>query len=74
MTTLIGQDRREAEVLERLWGWRSCYRCSGTIMLGEATLASPDGAGHLCFACAEAPDEPPRVARWHDLPSAERSR
>jgi CRISPR/Cas system-associated protein Cas10 (large subunit of type III CRISPR-Cas system) len=74
MATVIGQDRREAEALERLWGWRTCDHCGSTIMLGEATLASRDGAGHLCLACAEAPDEPRRETRKSDLQPAGRSR
>jgi hypothetical protein len=55
MATVTGRDRREAEVLERLWGWRTCDQCDGTIMLGEAALPSRDGAGRLCLACPEAP-------------------
>jgi hypothetical protein len=73
MATVIGQDRREAEVLERLWGWRTCGH-GGTIMLGEATLPLREGTGHLCLGCAEVPDEPPQEAGWHALKSAARSR
>jgi hypothetical protein len=73
MAAAIGQGTREAEVLERLWGWRTCDSCGGTIMLGEATLASRDGTGHFCLTCAEAPDEPAQEVMWGELLSADRS-
>jgi hypothetical protein len=49
--------RREAEVLERLWGWRCCDRCGETIILGEEILRlrRDGGTERLCFGCAGAP-------------------
>jgi hypothetical protein len=70
MASTIGRDTHEAEVLERLWGWRTCHSCGGTIMLGEATLADRDGTGHRCLACAATPDEPAQEAVWRELLSA----
>ncbi len=52
--------RREAEVLERLWGWRSCDRCGETIILGEETprLRRDGSIEKLCLGCAAAPRGP----------------
>jgi hypothetical protein len=50
---------REAEALERLWGFRSCDRCGGTIVLGEEIYASRLNGRmeRLCSVCAAAPSE-----------------
>ncbi len=52
--------KREAEVLERLWGWRSCGRCGETIILGEETphLRCDGSIEKLCLGCAATPRRP----------------
>ena len=65
---------REAEVLERLWGWHTCDRCGQVMILGEPVLHSPrEGADvQLCLACAAAPAAP--LAPVRELPSRRRGR
>lgn len=48
--------RREAEVLERLWGVQTCDVCGTTILLGEEVF-HPRGSAAMCSACATAPLE-----------------
>jgi hypothetical protein len=54
-------DGREAQALKRLWGFRSCDRCGGTIVLGEEVHASRlnGSTERLCSVCAAAPSERP---------------
>ena len=54
------QKEREADVLERLWGWRTCNRCGQTMMLGEGTcrLTLEKGSEDVCMDCAAAPPAP----------------
>jgi hypothetical protein len=56
------QERGEAEVLERLWGWRTCERCGAIMILGEETFrVRHDGTTEeMCLGCAqELATEPP---------------
>ena len=63
--------RREAEVLERLWGMRICDHCGETIILGEKVFhVKLDGrAEAVCSACAAVPSWDRRGASLHALPS-----
>ena len=64
MTSLAeAAGRREAEVLQRLWGWRICDRCGETTVLGEAVFRKRrDGSSEeLCSLCAAAPSTAPTV-------------
>jgi hypothetical protein len=56
--------RREAEALQRLWGWRVCDRCGETIILGEEVfrLRRDGSSEELCSPCAAAPASAPSVA------------
>lgn len=56
--------RREAEVLQRLWGWRVCDRCGETIILGEEIFRPrrDGGSEKLCPLCVAAPSTAPSVA------------
>ncbi len=66
--------RREAEVLERLWGWQTCDGCGQVMILGEPVIRSRrDGADvKLCFACAATPAAP--LAAVRELPDRRRAR
>lgn len=57
-----GQKRRETDVLERLWGWRTCDRCGHTMMLGEGTfrLRLDRITEEVCLDCASAPRDSSR--------------
>ena len=63
--------RREAEVLERLWGMRICDHCGETIILGEKVFqVKLDGrAEAVCSACAAMPSWGRHRASLHALPS-----
>ena len=63
--------RREAEVLERLWGMRACDHCGETIILGEKVFhVEMDGrAEAVCLACAAMPSWGRHGASLHTLPS-----
>jgi hypothetical protein len=64
------QEEREAEVVERLWGWRTCDRCGGIIVLGEETfrLRLDGSTEEVCSGCAQAPATEPPSARVLALP------
>jgi hypothetical protein len=49
------QESREIAVLERLWGWRTCDRCGGIVVLGEETFrVLHDGTTEeMCLGCAQ---------------------
>jgi hypothetical protein len=74
------QESREAAVLERLWGWRTCDRCGGIIVLGEETFRSRlDGsAEEVCSGCAQAlatkPSNAPVLASADRMPVSIRAR
>ena len=53
MATLSAQVRREAEMLERRWGRRTCDCCGVTILLGERTLHRRLGGRpeEVCLSC-----------------------
>ena len=63
--------RREADVLERLWGMRACEHCGETIILGEKVFhVKLDGRiGAVCSACATVPSRGRLGASLHALPA-----
>jgi hypothetical protein len=74
------QEGREAEVLSRLWGWRTCDRCGETIVLGEETfrLRLDRSTEEVCSGCAQAlaiePSNTPVLALPDRLPVSIRVR
>jgi len=66
-----GPARREAEVLERLWGLRACEHCGQTIILGEKVFrVQLDGRTEaVCSACATVSSWDRHRASLHALPS-----